>query len=109
MSEEELAKIVSLTPLFKTLREIKESLQSLSQMPGTEDGGYTFVHLDLMLNLGQWAEGETLQAKVRQLSMCMNFGLFGFSSLRGNEMSKMHFLVLSFSNLSVDFKDNTYF
>lgn len=37
VSEEELAKIVSLTPLSKTLQEIKECLQTLSQTSETED------------------------------------------------------------------------
>ncbi len=46
VSEEELAKFVSLTPLSKTLQEIKESLQTLAHTSKTEDGRYTFVHLD---------------------------------------------------------------
>ncbi|RXN35744.1 hypothetical protein ROHU_003570 [Labeo rohita] len=48
MSEEELAKFISLTPLSKTLQEIKESLQTLAHTPRTEDSQYTFVHFDLV-------------------------------------------------------------
>lgn len=58
MSEEDLAKFVSLTPLSKTLQEIKESLQTLAQTPRTEDGQYTFVLLDSVFNPGQWAKIE---------------------------------------------------
>jgi len=53
VSEEELAKFVSLTPLSKTLQEIKESLQMLVQTPRTEDGQYTFVLLDSVFNPAQ--------------------------------------------------------